>query len=686
MLENISVSDIPVAGTSDDSLETNGYAKALAQFIRGCQSPLTIGIQGEWGSGKTSLLNLIREDLETQKYKRGRGSPIDGKDAYKIIWVNTWEFALLKSPEETLLAIIEEIISVISKVDGSWNAATKAKNSLARLARGALRAGATAALSTAVGVSKGSQIAEEILGGDSPNSVRDLRNSLAEIITNIVVGRDGQKANTVERFVIFIDDLDRLDPVVAVQILELLKNIFDLQHTVFVLAIDYKVVVKGLKFKFGEPTEENEWEFRAFFDKIIQLPFMMPISGYNLDKYITDMMGDKIGFFKSSNEQSVIRNGLLTRIVKNTVGPNPRALKRLTNSISLINIFNEEKISEIPTQSLLLKQIVFALICMQISFPKIYEILLINPDFKEWDDDFCSKVTGGVHHEDVKLKDALAKIKTAYDEDFNEGWEEVLFEIVWLKGWQKSRLVEASRLLSIIKDEILSTVTGSAFTELMTKALEMTSVTAVIANFENASPSAADDDLKSKHAKAKIDYWNKFAFLMEGSGTGFEDSKPNIIVNYLYRTHDEILKDQLRFVVSIYLNQPLKLETYSGNAAINFKRFQYFKKFRQELERTTGSNIRFEGDEGTNKQVIVFMPPDELKSKLKVLDPGFMEKAEPVMQWIRSILPKVEAILTRAVKEEDDFQRLNFLAQNAQTEHNLSTVIDDGEVGDPPVV
>lgn len=41
----------------------------------------------------------------------------------------------------------------------------------------------------------------------------------------------------------------------AVEILELLKNIFDLEHCVFVLAIDYDVVIKGLKPKFGELTE-----------------------------------------------------------------------------------------------------------------------------------------------------------------------------------------------------------------------------------------------------------------------------------------------------------------------------------------------------------------------------------------------------------------------------------------------
>lgn len=48
--------------------------------------------------------------------------------------------------------------------------------------------------------------------------------------------------------------MDRLEPVVAVQILSLLKNLFDVPDCVFILAIDYEVVEKGLEKKFGKPT------------------------------------------------------------------------------------------------------------------------------------------------------------------------------------------------------------------------------------------------------------------------------------------------------------------------------------------------------------------------------------------------------------------------------------------------
>jgi len=77
-MAKVSVADVPVtpyetdtgsiyrddAGSNNpDKLGTGQYAKALAKFAIECDTPLTIGVQGEWGSGKTSLLNMMREDI-----------------------------------------------------------------------------------------------------------------------------------------------------------------------------------------------------------------------------------------------------------------------------------------------------------------------------------------------------------------------------------------------------------------------------------------------------------------------------------------------------------------------------------------------------------------------------------------------------------------------------------------------
>jgi len=60
--------DVPVNSQQNEFLGLAKHAKALADFIRTCETPMTIGIQGDWGIGKTSLLNMIRESLSSDPY------------------------------------------------------------------------------------------------------------------------------------------------------------------------------------------------------------------------------------------------------------------------------------------------------------------------------------------------------------------------------------------------------------------------------------------------------------------------------------------------------------------------------------------------------------------------------------------------------------------------------------------
>ena len=101
MDKSFSVVDQPNRNFEKDFLGIDNHAQALTNFIKSCQTPLTIGIQGEWGSGKTSLLNSISNKL--------------GDKEYKIITINAWEQALLSKPEETLLKIVNEIINNLTK-------------------------------------------------------------------------------------------------------------------------------------------------------------------------------------------------------------------------------------------------------------------------------------------------------------------------------------------------------------------------------------------------------------------------------------------------------------------------------------------------------------------------------------------------------------------------------------------
>ena len=59
--------DLPITKSSDDKLNRSSFAKSLAQVLVQYTQPssFTIGLYGEWGSGKTSLVNMILETIES---------------------------------------------------------------------------------------------------------------------------------------------------------------------------------------------------------------------------------------------------------------------------------------------------------------------------------------------------------------------------------------------------------------------------------------------------------------------------------------------------------------------------------------------------------------------------------------------------------------------------------------------
>ena len=105
MSQLVGVIDEPVAPGATDNLDINIHSKSLIRFIQQTATPITVGIQGEWGSGKTSLINSIHHAFESE-------------ETVKQIWINSWEYSLLSTPEEALLKIVNKIIDELLEADG----------------------------------------------------------------------------------------------------------------------------------------------------------------------------------------------------------------------------------------------------------------------------------------------------------------------------------------------------------------------------------------------------------------------------------------------------------------------------------------------------------------------------------------------------------------------------------------
>lgn len=445
-----SIVDRPKASNQDDLLEIGKYTNGLIEFIEHSATPITIGVQGEWGSGKTSLLNTIKEDLCDK----------DGAKHYPI-WLNTWEYSLLSSPDETLIKIISGLVHQISDLTQNQNNENGKK---AAAALGSLMKGFGGVMGGFGGKAiemAGDAVSSASRSTPSDNSIKALRVALQDVIDEAIKNSD-KKA-----FIFFIDDLDRLDPTVAVNILELIKNLFDLDNCIFVLAIDYGVVVKGLQSKFGVMTDENEWEFRAFFDKIIQLPFSMPISSYNVSEYLKSLLVDVKYFEKSTLDNEKIL-GKIVEIVGLSVGTNPRALKRLANSVGLIEIIRgSEKITAEE------RVIEFALVCIQVAYPAVYGFIQKESDFTKWDEQFTLEILKNKKIDNISDLDDL-KDNDAFDED----WEQNLWKMCQINSFLRQSVYSISMLLSLIKSNIPQ---GIDLKDTIDKLLSMSSVTSVSA-------------------------------------------------------------------------------------------------------------------------------------------------------------------------------------------------------------
>ena len=425
------------AEAGKDTIGMKAYVEALTLFIKEAQAPLTIALQGEWGSGKTSLMNALKAKLAATNEQ---GEPV-AEAPYLGVWINTWQYALMANPEETIQSILLGIIGQISPI-GTSNAEERGTllRKVARVGKGVVSD--IFKKYSGVDVEKNMKEWNTDMAVPSKSGVEDLKEELADIVAKAL-------ANTGKRgYLFFIDDLDRIDPPVAVQILELLKNIFDLDRCIFVLAIDYGVVVKGLKPKFGAMTAENEREFRSFFDKIIQLPFAMPVNSYKIDRFLMESLDD-IGFLAPTEKDDDTLCEALTYYALQSVGTNPRSLKRLINYLSLIRLIIERTPAQDDDADFKeWKDVLFALVCIQVQYPKIYEALQAEPDFTAWKEQFEQKWS--LPSLEAGEKERLGKL-----EEFDEPWEQILFRFCRRDPFLEARSLNISKVLNRIKARIV---------------------------------------------------------------------------------------------------------------------------------------------------------------------------------------------------------------------------------------
>ncbi len=362
----LGLTDAPLSNIDDESLGLRDYVNALKTFISTCQTPMTIAIQGDWGSGKTSMMNVVRSGLDHQRIATR--------------WFNTWQFAQFSMRDEIAISLLSCFLDELG--DEAEKARGAVKN-LTRMAIKGISGISKAALDITTG--GGGDLVKDVidrLAEGNENSARQLQNLKGEISRSVSKLLEKEKK---DRMIVFIDDLDRLVPERAVEILEVIKLFLDIDKCVFVLAVDYNVVVKGLQQKFGVGVDDLKG--RSFFDKIIQLPFSMPVAQYDIRMYMRTLCVDPVQFSEDNLDR-------LVSLAEYSIGTNPRSLKRLFNALQLLHIVANNKgmlIDDDVATKEERQRILFAVLCLQLAYEPFYSWLLKHQQIdNELFDTLCS--------------------------------------------------------------------------------------------------------------------------------------------------------------------------------------------------------------------------------------------------------------------------------------------------------
>lgn len=304
-MNDLSHNDQPISIPSEDRFGVDPFAAALAKSILKIKSPTgsVIALNGPWGSGKSSALNLIRHHLE---------EAVKGGDI-AIIDFTCWWF---RGEEALALAFFRELYAGLSPTLGE-----KLKKSLPKLGARLLKAGAVfggaADLAGAGGAGSVAGGAMEWLGGliQQEEGVEKLHAELSKAL-----------AEQPRRFLVVIDDIDRLSPDEALLIFRLVKSVGRLPNVMYLLVYDRQLAEKIVSEKF--PSEGPH-----YLEKIVQAAFELP------EPMITDVhrqLLEQIGLICGDlSEERLLR---FMNIFYEGVAPEmrtPRDVARFTNSLAI---------------------------------------------------------------------------------------------------------------------------------------------------------------------------------------------------------------------------------------------------------------------------------------------------------------------------------------------------------------
>ncbi len=330
--------DQPIQAAERDKFDFTDYAEALSHVALESSTPITIGLFGPWGSGKTSLMRLIAAQLLDQRTQEHR--------KVHLVWFNAWQYdrderALWRSLLLRVLEVLKEL--PLAPQDArrveDWqiqlyaDVNRKERGSLEidwpRLGKGALHLGLSliptpgtvlevlkildGQMGTVENLVKAFQHEEIEVHRRQLTLLEEFQHGFAAMVKEYIVNRNGL-------LVVFVDDLDRCLPDRALEVFEAIKLFLDVPGCAFFLAADHERIESVVQARYGA---QSEGSGHSYLEKLVQLPFYLPpLEVAQLRRYVGELAPDL-----PPEVRLVFAVGL---------APNPRMLKRTLNIFRLL--------------------------------------------------------------------------------------------------------------------------------------------------------------------------------------------------------------------------------------------------------------------------------------------------------------------------------------------------------------
>jgi hypothetical protein len=345
---------------ANDILERKDCADNLTQMIQATPQPFVLSINGTWGSGKTTFLNMWKQSLENQ--------------GHLCLYFNAWENDFSESPLFSFIAEIENSIAPSEAKKG------KIKTFLGKLkteSGNILRKGVPLAVKIAsqglIDWDKISDTTEKdiakFLGKladekikeyqKEKNSLKAFRESLKSLSQEITSDGKSHKSPTI----IFVDELDRCRPNFAIELLETIKHLFSVEGIVFVLGTNMGQLAHSIKVIYGQDMLAESY-LKRFVDYEFKLPdppndkyCKFLYKSFDLDSYFSKR---KEGNFQKDSTLEAL-NGISIAF--------DLSLRDINQIMSQVNL----TLRLIPHNEFLLGEFLIFLIIIKNKFPSLYK-------------------------------------------------------------------------------------------------------------------------------------------------------------------------------------------------------------------------------------------------------------------------------------------------------------------------